>query len=340
MIQRKYETVVGVFVVATLIVLMGMVLLIAQQKRLWEDREPYKAVFKNTTGLKVGSEVRLSGVTVGDVKKISFDATGNIIVEIEVAQKYKDRIREDSKATIGSIGLLGDMSFNITSGSSSLPPIPPGGIIPSIEPLELSTFLEKAAPAMTDVQKGLANFRKITDSLVEQKDQMAQLIVNMQEMFLKINRGQGSLGKLINEPKLYDNLNQTISETQKFVSSLNSQKGLLGTILHDPKFNAQGHRSMNDLKASLENLRQATERIQEASVQFPSIAQKSESFLDYLNKAGSRLPALMNSGEGLISDADTVAKAAQKSWLLRRHIPQEKERTIVIDREIKGDRQP
>jgi phospholipid/cholesterol/gamma-HCH transport system substrate-binding protein len=162
----------------------------------------------------------------------------------------------------------------------------------------------------------------------------------MQEMFLKINRGQGSLGKLINEPKLYDNLNQTISETQKFVSSLNSQKGLLGTILHDPKFNAQGHRSMNDLKASLENLRQATERIQEASVQFPSIAQKSESFLDYLNKAGSRLPALMNSGEGLISDADTVAKAAQKSWLLRRHIPQEKERTIVIDREIKGDRQP
>ena len=56
-------------------------------------------------------------------------------------------------------------------------------------------------------------------------------------------------------------------------------------------------------------------------------------FLDSLNKAGAVLPELVDSGQELVEDADKVAKAAQKSWLLRRNIPKPKEHTIRLERD-------
>ncbi|OPX19432.1 MAG: hypothetical protein BZ151_09265, partial [Desulfobacca sp. 4484_104] len=126
MSQKKYETIVGGFVVATLLLLMTMVLIIAQQERLFEKRLEYRTVFKNIGGLKEGAEVRLSGVTVGSVKKVSFDRQGNIIVGFEVLAEYRERLRADSKATIGYIGLLGDMCLDLTSGSPEVAVLPPG----------------------------------------------------------------------------------------------------------------------------------------------------------------------------------------------------------------------
>ena len=67
MISKKYETIVGLFVVTSLVALLVMVLIIAREEGLWQDYIQYKAVFKNISGLKRGSEVRLAGVTVGSV---------------------------------------------------------------------------------------------------------------------------------------------------------------------------------------------------------------------------------------------------------------------------------
>ena len=57
MIQRKYETIVGLFVVASLAALLVMVVIIAQQERLWQEHVEYRAIFKNISGLKIGSEI-------------------------------------------------------------------------------------------------------------------------------------------------------------------------------------------------------------------------------------------------------------------------------------------
>ncbi|MCL4502737.1 MAG: hypothetical protein M1438_12960, partial [Deltaproteobacteria bacterium] len=71
--------------------------------------------------------------------------------------------------------------------------------------------------------------------------------------------------------------------------------------------------------------------LQEAATGLPSLLKKADSFLDSLKKTGKSLPDLVTEAEITISDADKTAKAAQKSWLLRRNVPKPKEHTIRMD---------
>ena len=116
MISHKYETIVGLFVVASLAALLIMVLIIARQEGLWQNYLEYQAVFKNISGLRVGSEVRLAGVVVGSVTNATVRSDGKILVTFEVLEKYRNQIRTDSVATIGMIGLLGDRSLDLAAG--------------------------------------------------------------------------------------------------------------------------------------------------------------------------------------------------------------------------------
>ncbi|MFP3868265.1 MAG: MlaD family protein [Desulfobacteraceae bacterium] len=340
MSQKRYETVVGIFVVATLLLLLAMVLIVAQQERLFEKRLEYQTVFHNIGGLKEGAEVRLSGVTVGSVKKISFDPGGNIIVEFEVLAEYRERIRRDSKATIGYIGLLGDMCLDITSGSPEVAALPPGSTIPSVEPLDLTVFLERATPSLENLQNILANLNKITASWADERGTLNRMIKQLNEITVKINEGQGSLGMLVNDPGIYNDLRKAIAGTERIIASLNDQKGLMATLLHDPKFKSEAQKSIAALKASLENFRQASQNFRTMLEKMPAAVEKGEDFLEHLKRAGAELPELVNSGQMLINDADDVAQAAQKSWLLRRHIPEKTEKTIRMDREIQRGNKP
>ncbi len=93
MISRRYETIVGIFVVASLVALLIMVLIIARQEGLFQQYVEYQAIFKNVSGLKVGSEVHLAGVTVGNVKEIIISPDGSTLVTFNVIKKYSDRVR-------------------------------------------------------------------------------------------------------------------------------------------------------------------------------------------------------------------------------------------------------
>ena len=169
MISRRYETIVGIFVVASLVVLLLMVIIIARQEGLFEQYVVYKAVFKNVSGLKPGSEVHLAGVTVGNVKEIIISPDGSTLVTFNVIKKYSDRVREDSQASIGFQGLLGEKSLDLTAGSATKPPIPPEGMVASVEPLDITQMLAKAGPSLENLQKILHNLATLTDSLVGKK---------------------------------------------------------------------------------------------------------------------------------------------------------------------------
>ena len=126
---------------------------------MWSTRRS----FKNVSGLKPGSEVHLAGVTVGSVKEIIISPDGRTKVTFNVIKKYSDQIREDSQASIGFMGLLGDKSLDLTAGSPGKPAIPPNGLVASIEPLDMTQLLAKAGPSLEDLQKILDNLASITE---------------------------------------------------------------------------------------------------------------------------------------------------------------------------------
>jgi len=312
-----------------------MVLIIAEHEGLWQDYLGYKTAFKNISGLKKGSEVRLAGLNVGSVKSIAVRPDGKIEVTFEVLKKYQDQIREDSQASIGMIGLLGDRSLDLTAGSMAVPVVQPEGRVTAVEPLDLQELLAKAGPSLENIQKVVENLVKITGDLAEPKGEFNQALTQIKETVAKINQGVGTLGMLVNDPALYKDTSQAMASARKVIEALNNPQGALGMILHDPAFRADLQKTIKEMEVMAANLGLGSVPLAEALARLPAIFKKLEAFVDNLERAGVGLPQLVSSGQGLVSDADKVAEAAQKVWPLRKHVPKAKERTIQVERDIK-----
>jgi phospholipid/cholesterol/gamma-HCH transport system substrate-binding protein len=322
---RRYETIVGIFVVASLAALLVMVVIVAQQEGLFEEYVEYQAVFRNVSGLRVGSEVHLAGVTVGNVKRTVINPDGTIVVTFRVVKRYSDRVRADSRASIGFMGLLGDKILELTPGSPSQPPIPPEGVVASVEPLDITQMLAKAGPSLESLQKILDNLVTLTSGLGEPGSPFNQTVAELNEIVRKTNQGKGSLGLLINDPVLYREVTKTVAATGKLIS--NFDKTFFGT----PVFKEQAQTSMAKLKGTMVSADEAAARLKEAATRLPDIAKKLEGFLDSLDKAGQGLPNLVTQAETTFSDINKATRGVKRSWLLRRYFPPPQERTIRLD---------
>jgi phospholipid/cholesterol/gamma-HCH transport system substrate-binding protein len=330
MISRRYETIVGVFVVASLLALLVMVLIIARQEGLFQEYLEYRTIFRNVSGLKVGSEVRLAGVTVGNVKDITISREGSIVVTFQVIKKYSDRVRHDSQASIGYQGLLGEKSLDITAGSLNKPAIPPEGWVASVEPLDITQMLAKAGPSLENLQKILTNVATLTGSLLGEEGGLSKTLDEFREILKKIDTGKGSLGLLVNDPKLYQETTQTFASARQLFTDLEQGKGPAGALINDPKLKAQVEKTIANLSKSSADFKEAMGRL-------PEIAKKLDSFLTDLQKAGKGLPGLVTSGDTALSDLDNATKAVEKSWLFRGNLPKPREHTIRMDGEAGKD---
>jgi phospholipid/cholesterol/gamma-HCH transport system substrate-binding protein len=327
MIGRKYETIVGIFVVASLAALLVMVLIIAKQEGLFQEYVEYRAVFKNVSNLKPNSEVHLAGVMVGNVDKITINPGGTITVTFRVMKQYSSQIRWDTEASIGFMGLLGDKSLDLSAGSPDKPPVPPEGFVTAVEPLDITQLLAKAGPSLEDLQKILHNIATLAGGMGEKGGDLTQILKEAKEILTKINQGKGTLGLLVNNPDLYKEATKTATGADKFITSLD--QGIFGSGTKP----AAGPGTLGGFHETLAKANQTMNNLQEASRGLPGMMKKIDGFLNNLDKAGKGLPGLVTSGETLFSDADQTAKAANKSWLLRWYVPKPREHTIRLDGE-------
>lgn len=320
--SRKYETIVGIFVVVSLAVLMIMIFVIARQEGLFQQYVEYHAIFKNVSGLKTGSEVHLAGVSVGNVKEITISREGSTLVTFNVIKKYSDQVRADSRASIGYMGLLGDKSLDLTTGGPNQPPIPPDGWVASIEPLDITNLLAKAGPSLEDLQKILHHLADVTGGMTKGGGDLKQILEQVRQIVTKVNEGKGTLGLLVNDSTLYKETTQTVSGAKKFVSQ--ADQSFFGKGAKTQQSLTEFHNTMSSASKTAGNLQEATSGL-------PAMMKKADTFFDSLKKTGKSLPDLVTEAETTVSDADKAAKAAQKSWLLRRNVPKPQERTIRID---------
>ncbi|MGC2432719.1 MAG: MlaD family protein [Desulfobaccales bacterium] len=325
MISRKYryETIVGFFVVVSLMALFIMLLIIARQEGLFRSYVMYYTDFKDVAGLKPGSEVHLAGVTVGSVESLSIGPGGLCKVTFTVVKKYSHQIRKDSQASIGFVGMLGDKSLDLAVGSPGEPVISPNGEVASIEPLDWTKLMARMGPSLEDLHTILKNLATISKAMAGKQGGISNIVDQLQEITSKVNKGQGTLGQMVNNPKLYHETTATMSSARKMFGDLENGKGALGTLLHDQKFKAQMEQAMGNINGGLSRL--------------PEISKKLDEFMTRLDQAGKGLPDLVTSGDTMINDVDRTTKAIQKSWLFRRNMPQPQEHTIRLDAQTGKD---
>jgi outer membrane protein OmpA-like peptidoglycan-associated protein len=154
----------GLFIVATLLILAAGVFLIGEKRFLFRRTYRLKAEFQNVVGLNNGADVRVGGIHLGTVKYISLPngPSGKLTVVMDMATSTENIIRQNSVATIKTEGLLGDKYVEISFGSEKAPAIESGDTIKGETPVD---FSDAALAAMNQTKTAAATFAEDADAL-------------------------------------------------------------------------------------------------------------------------------------------------------------------------------
>jgi len=236
---------VGIFVFAGLLILGFMIINSSGDFNPFEKKMRLKARFVSADGLHKAAEVQLAGVTVGKVEDVRFlppDTPSDERIEatLAVQQEFENKpiteyIRTDSTAQLVATSVLGnEKMINITPGSISGDPITENAVLESSTPVSINQLTATGNDLLKQINK---------------------LAVPANEILNKANRGEGTLGRVINDESLYRNLDQTVAETrdtmtrlQTTLDKVNKGQGSAGKLLNDPAL----YNSLNKTVAQLE----------------------------------------------------------------------------------------
>ena len=187
----------GAFFIATLTILMSGIFIIGGKQYLFSSTYRLNTKFGSVVGLDSGADVRVGGVHSGSVRTVELPSnpTDKITVRMDLNRSTQNIIKQDSIATIETEGLLGNEYVAISFGSANGANIVDGGTIGSEPPLEMSAIFKKANLILDSSQTALTNVTVAT--------------AHLSSISSKIDAGQGTIGALINDQKIYSQLDQT-----------------------------------------------------------------------------------------------------------------------------------
>jgi len=218
------EKKVGIFFLAALL-LLGVVIEFVEGWTPFQEKDSFHAFFVTAVGIRPGDPVRLSGVEVGKIEKIGIDESR---VRVDFTVQAGTAIREDSVAEIQQTNFLGGHFLGISFGTPERPLLAPGSAVPTREATSINQLIANLNVNQEKVLGELGNLLQDTRSTFSDSIKRLNAIVT------RIDTGEGTLGKLINDPKLYDELHGSLSSINKVMSRLLKGEGTIGRLLDDP----------------------------------------------------------------------------------------------------------
>lgn len=205
----------GLFVIVSTLILVTALYYIGNRQNLFGKTFRISAIFNNVNGLKLGNNVRYSGINVGTVKAITMINDTTIRVDMVIEDKILEHLRKNAVATIGSDGLVGSMIINIIPAKGDAGPLISGDTIKSYSKISTNDMLTTLNTTNENAALLTADLLKITTA---------------------INEGKGTLGLLINDAEMALNLKETVTNLK--TASLGASKTLneLNTIINSVNY--------------------------------------------------------------------------------------------------------
>jgi phospholipid/cholesterol/gamma-HCH transport system substrate-binding protein len=262
----------GIFIFLGSVLLIIGIFVLGNKEALFKSTFTVKAFFQNVEGLRDGAPVRLSGVDVGAVKSIRImgDRASVIEVSMRLLSDVKRFIRKDTEAGIETEGLVGYKFIALYIKESNADHVEDGGTILAKEPVSFADVIEET--------QGIMSYTK-------------EMTQNLAEIVSKINSGQGTLGKILNDDALYyattkvtesastsldsitsdlrnvvavfkdlgsglnktvGGINSTVQNVDSVIANVKEGKGVLGSLL------AEGNSNDTTIAAIIKNLKEIT----------------------------------------------------------------------------------
>jgi len=201
----------GIFALTGILVLVAAIYLIGQQKSLFSSTFNVSGKFRNVNGLVVGNNVRFAGINIGVVDDIEIVNDSTVKVGLTLNTSVRKFIKRDSKMSIGSDGLMGDKLIVIA----------PGGLT-STEEVRNGDELNTVNPMEVD---------KIMNKLTKIADNAGSLIQNLSDIAAKVNSGKGSIGRLLNNDRMANDLDATVKSAQTTIQNVHKTSATLNEDL-------------------------------------------------------------------------------------------------------------
>ena len=242
---------VGAVIIVALAIIVIAIFKLGQNARLFSSRYTLVSFVPSTSGLREGSQVTLAGQLVGAIKSIDFlpvdlDTTKNLRITIEIDQKVTEQVRRDSRATLRTVGLLGDKLFDISPGTPGFRTLHDGDTLALQNALDLDAVLKQASGTLYKVDSITGTMQRLVNDVSKGQGTMGQLITSRtlydqlnttlastNGLMLRLQNPRGTIAKFLDDPTLYNNLNRVLGSADTIVAQISSSDGTLGKFLHD-----------------------------------------------------------------------------------------------------------
>jgi phospholipid/cholesterol/gamma-HCH transport system substrate-binding protein len=227
---RKSEWRLGLFI-ACGIVIFGALIFTISNINLFQKGYDLKVLFNFANGIDNGAPVRLAGVKVGEVKsvKIIYDPESEApFVELHLIIKEGVLIRQNASVLISTLGLLGERYVEILPGDKSRKLVKEGDILigrDSVPMAELSELafqiakkLDQTIDAVSDIfvkEENKQDIKEIVRNIKTLTANLDRLAIDADEVITRINTGEGTVGKLLSEDLLYQEILSIVRDIKR-----------------------------------------------------------------------------------------------------------------------------
>jgi len=242
---------VGALILIAIIILGFAALKLGQAGNLFGKRYHLVSYVGNASGLRIGGPVTVAGQLAGSIKDIKFlppdnDTTRNLELLVEVNYGLRDQVREDSRAKIKTLGLLGDKVYDISVGTPRHRILKDGDTLAVAPSMDYEAVVVQASAAINEVVGLTRDLKQVTAGINRGEGTLGQLVTNRQlydqlnstlsrtsALMARLENPRGTIGRLLDDPTLYTNLNRAVASADTVIASINRSNGTVGKLLRD-----------------------------------------------------------------------------------------------------------
>jgi phospholipid/cholesterol/gamma-HCH transport system substrate-binding protein len=261
---------VGILALFAMAILAVLIFLITGNTNIFESNATIYTYMADAAALTTAAPVNLDGIPIGKVKAIrlsgSKDPKRLVRLEMQIAEHDLKDIPNDSLASISSANVLGTKYINIKSGKSTTP-IASGQELPSVNTGEFEDLVQQGFGVLTSVQDTVQRVDRIVGFVESGKGSIGKLLVDetlynnllailaqVKQLANALNSDQGTLGKLIYDPELYNQVHTSLNRLDDMLQQLQAGQGTAGKLLKDPALYDEAHQTVADVHKLVDNL--------------------------------------------------------------------------------------
>ncbi len=298
---------VGLLITLALVIIFLTVFFSGSLGRIFSHKVDIIAQFEDVKGLRKGAPVWLSGIDIGSVKSIRLRKGYGPQVTLSIRKSALAFIKKGAHATILTLGLLGDKYVELSGGNPEARPLEPGEMIEGTTEIELQNVVATSAQSiqllndlikkfdhiLVEIEKGEGTVAKLlTDpSLYENVTNASKTLYQTLE---EMKNSRGTMGLLIKDPALYKRILAATSSVEEFGKKINEGSGTLQKLIADPTL----YERLASASSSMEVF---TKRLSEGSGTLMKLAEDPDLYVN-LDRASQRFSSILErieKGEGL-----------------------------------------